>query len=321
MAKKKRSSRNRSKQRMPDTTESDITESAATVSEDIQSSQPQAMSPEHGQSGTLVLSRNVKLGLSLVIIVHLLAVVLPPLAFQTNGQLGQSSAVATAMRPLAAYAQSLYLDRGYAFFAPDPGPSHLFQAAITQPNGEIVETLFPDKEQQWPRLNYHRHFMLSEFLNEVYCPPGPPADFVRSDPEAAKEWVRLRRRYEDVRQSVVDHLRSVNNGAPVAIRRIEHVIPNHVEFQELDVDLSDPRLYMVMSDTALDRPPETVPAPPATEELKAPEEKKPAQENMAQENMAQENMAPAAPEENSPESGEPSKDDAEDDAPQEASSS
>jgi hypothetical protein len=132
--------------------------------------------------------------------------------------------------------------------------------------------MFPDLERQWPRLLYHRHFMLAEYLNEIYEPPGPPPELVEVDPEAAEFWVRSRARYEHVRQSIVEHLEYENPGKEVAIRRIEHLIPDLLEYQEQPIELTDPRLYQVMLDqpAMLDAfgdlalptgPPETIPAP------------------------------------------------------------
>jgi hypothetical protein len=180
--------------------------------------------------------------------------------------------IATLMAPLERYSQFLYIDRGYAFFAPDPGPSHLVQAAITDGRGERVELMFPDLEQQWPRLLYHRHFMLAEYLNEIYQPPGPPDELVEIDREEAEFWVRSRARYEHVRQSIVEHLEHENPGKEVAIRRIEHLIPDLIEYQLEPIELTDPRLYQVMLDqpafvdsagdlAAPVGPPETIPAP------------------------------------------------------------
>lgn len=210
--------------------------------------------------------------LNLVLIFHGAAVVTPPLAMQTRGPLGSSPSVATLMQIVQPYCQLLYLDRGYAFFAPDPGPSHLFQAATTQPDGSVQERMYPDRQQQWPRLLYHRHFMLAEFLTEIHQPPGPPRDLIETDRQQAEDWARARARYEYVRQSIVEHLQSTSSGKPVAIRRIEHLIPTFVEFNNGDLSLTDQQFYRVL----LDRPitaapsqelpqaaPETIPPPKA----------------------------------------------------------
>jgi hypothetical protein len=189
-----------------------------------------------------------RFAISILVIGHLLAVLLPPLSFQARGPLGLSPSVATLLAPVEGYGQFLYIDRGYAFFAPDPGPSHLIQAAITDSSGQRIEQMYPDREQQWPRLLYHRHFMLSEFMDEIYQPPGPPQELIELDREEAELWVRSRARYEHVRQSVVEHLKAENPGHDIAIRRIEHLIPDVIEFQREPIALTDQRLYQVILD-------------------------------------------------------------------------
>ncbi|MEM6469697.1 MAG: hypothetical protein AAF802_09005 [Planctomycetota bacterium] len=196
-------------------------------------------------------ARYVKWAISVFVIYHILAVLLPPLAFQTT-RFGQPSPVVDlVIRPFRGYGQFLYLDRGYAFFAPDPGPSHLFQAAVELEDGNLQEDLYPDLDRQWPRLLYHRHFMLAEFLNEVYAPPGPPNDLVEADPEAALIWRQQRGRYEYVRQSIVDHLSHVHDGRPAAILRIEHGIPALQDYVVEPIELDDARLYRVLVDQPL----------------------------------------------------------------------
>jgi hypothetical protein len=224
---------------------------------------PETADPVPVQAGTAGgrpwTSKRWRLVISILIIGHLLAVAMPPLAFQA----GPSPSVASLLWPVRGYGQFLYLDRGYAFFAPDPGPSHLIQAAITEPDGKITEAMYPDLQQQWPRLKYHRHFMLAEYLNEIYELPGPPPELVEADPEAADQWARLRRRYELVRQSMRDHLQHVSDKF-VQIRRIEHLIPTHLDYLNDPIPLSDPRRYIVLLDQPLDAPagpPEPIPAP------------------------------------------------------------
>ena len=146
--------------------------------------------------------------------------------------------------------------------------------ATTEPDGSRTERMYPDLEQHWPRLLYHRHFMLAEFLNEIHQPPGPPPDLAANDPEGADQWMRSRAQYEHVRQSIVDHLHSKSSGKPVAIRRIEHLIPDFIEFGSEGIALNDQRYYRVLLDRPVNTPnsaspeelpvgrPETIPPPP-----------------------------------------------------------
>jgi hypothetical protein len=195
--------------------------------------------------------RSIKLLISVLVSIHLLAVFLPPLAFQSRGPLGPSPAVGTLLRPLEGYSQFLYIDRGYAFFAPNPGPSHLIQAAFTR-DERTEERLYPDRRRQWPRLLYHRHLMIAAYLQEIYEPPGPPPELSRLDPATAADWTRSRARYERVRQSILDHLRSVHPDDQVAIRRIEHLVPDWVDYRREPIALTDQRLYRVLLDEPLE---------------------------------------------------------------------
>lgn len=71
--------------------------------------------------------------------------------------------IARALRPAH---QALFLGHGYRFFAPNPGPSHLVHYKIYDGAEPIAEGTFPDRKQNWPRVIYHRWFMLSETLFE-----------------------------------------------------------------------------------------------------------------------------------------------------------
>tara|TARA_R110002049_G_scaffold2750_7_gene22080 strand:- start:18861 stop:19724 length:864 start_codon:yes stop_codon:yes gene_type:complete len=208
-----------------------------------------------------------KLIASGVLVFHLVALVGPPLSLQTQGPLGSSPSVAMLMQPVRWYCQSFYLDRGYAFFAPDPGPSHLIQAATTQSDGSRVEQMYPDLQQQWPRLLYHRYFMLAEFLTEIHQPPGPPAELFEAQREEAEAWVRSRARYEHVRQSMIEHLKHSNGNDNVAIRRIEHLIPDFISLSVDDVALTDEDLYRVLLDRPIISDIARGPVPGRTQEL------------------------------------------------------
>ena len=63
-----------------------------------------------------------------------------------------------------AYLTALNLNYAYQFFAPDPGPSTLLKYEGTRPDGTAVRGVIPDAAGHFPRLLYHRHFMLTERL-------------------------------------------------------------------------------------------------------------------------------------------------------------
>ena len=215
--------------------------------------------------------RRVRLGVSVLLIGHLWAVVGRPLEFATQGPFGTSPAASAFYAPVKGYSQFAYLDHGYAFFAPDPGPSHFIQAVITNPDGSRIEKKYPDLSEQWPRLLYHRHFMLAEFLNDVHHPPNDPPPEIAQDPSAAAQWARARRRYEDVRDSILNHLRNEHPVCEVAIRRVEHRQPGLPEFLQGQVGTRDESLLRVLFDTLDDLPPRTAPTVNVpTETLSAP---------------------------------------------------
>ncbi len=60
------------------------------------------------------------------------------------------------------YLTPLYLNHGYSFFAPDPGPSHLVEFEVARTDGTTISGRFPDLETHWPRLRYHRFKMLAD---------------------------------------------------------------------------------------------------------------------------------------------------------------
>lgn len=110
----------------------------------------------------------VRLGVSLLLAYHLGAVLLEPLATapQFNGPPAVLPEFARpAFRP---YATALSLDHSYKFFAPNPGDSHLVRYDLYFADGSkrvgIAEQGFPDSRRDWPRLLYHRYFMLTEHL-------------------------------------------------------------------------------------------------------------------------------------------------------------
>jgi hypothetical protein len=66
-------------------------------------------------------------------------------------------------RPMQWYLDALYLNQGHSFFAPEVGPGHFIQYRLfDQSNREIEHGEFPSRKDQWPRLLYHRYFMLAD---------------------------------------------------------------------------------------------------------------------------------------------------------------
>ncbi len=167
---------------------------------------------------------------SLLVLWHLAAVIGRPWEFATQGPFGNSPSASTFYQVVDGYSQFMYLDHGYAFFAPDPGPSHYYVADVRSASGEETKLKYPDLSQQWPRLLYHRHFMLAEFLNNVFHPIDEPPANLDGDAIARTGWLRERQRYLDVKQSMIDHLAQQFPDATIDIQRGEHRQPGLPEF-------------------------------------------------------------------------------------------
>lgn len=183
---------------------------------------------------------------------HILAVFMPPFAFQTAPVQGMGSPVAdAALQVLAPYVDLMYLNHGYAFFAPDPGPSHLVRAKLEFADGrEATEITFPDLERHWPRLLYHRYFMLSEHLHGAFVPEEPPQDLV--DATQPEEWQFVRRMYEARRTAIEEHIKARSGADRVTLQRIEHRLLQPFEFVSLGKRPGDADTYVELSETIVD---------------------------------------------------------------------
>lgn len=144
------------------------------------------------------LRRVVSLGIAL----HLTALVVAPLAVGPTSPLWQQ--VWTAFRP---YLDVMNLNHGYHFFAPEPGPSHLVRYELRFDDGRIEQGLFPSVQQHSPRLRYHRHFMLSEFLNNLAIDDS------------------RRELFTAVTRSYAEHLQHEHRAAEVTLTLRRHYVP------------------------------------------------------------------------------------------------
>jgi len=105
---------------------------------------------------------------SLLVTAHLLAVVAAPMANPGPASPLQQR-LAEWCEP---YLSALFLYHGYRFFGPEPGPSHVVEYTVTRADGSTVAGRFPDRHEHWPRLLYHRWFMLSERVYEISAMPN-----------------------------------------------------------------------------------------------------------------------------------------------------
>lgn len=133
-------------------------------------------------------------------------------------------------------------DHGYRFFAPDPGfASHLVKYELEMPGGELTEQkVFPNLVQHRPRLLYHRHFMLTEFLNRFYVPDDVAAG--ATEPWMKEQVAARQRDLARVSGSYAAHLLAVTGAQRVLLYRREHRIPSPTEVEQ-GRKLDDPTLF------------------------------------------------------------------------------
>lgn len=181
--------------------------------------------------------------ISLLLIVHVVAVFVPPFMLQASGSVGTSPIGEVLMNTLQPYIDIAFLNHGYAFFAPNPGPSHLVRARIEFDDGrEPIEETFPNLNEHWPRLLYHRHFMLSEQLTAQYQPPQLPPE-ISQEPELAERWQTARRMYELKLRSFKDHLESKYDAPHVTLTRVRHRMIDVFEVTEQRKSLDAPDTF------------------------------------------------------------------------------
>lgn len=210
--------------------------------------------------GRSSLSPAWKWVISGLVLLHLLAVTAEPFRFFTRSVRGTSPASDPARWVLAPYIELTYLNHGYFFFAPEPGPSHLMECLLEMPDSSQVSLTFPDKRKQWPRLLYHRHFMLAEFLNQLHVFPVDAA-VVGEDPSRAAAWQAERSMFERVRASMSQHVATKFGASSARIERVEHRLPSDDEVFRQRLPLDSPSLYVTLPDAL-----EAVPIAPATDE-------------------------------------------------------
>jgi hypothetical protein len=167
-------------------------------------------------SVTKPLNQRARIAISALLALHLMAVVAAPMAIEPQSDLAGN--VWGFFQP---YLEAAYLNHGYHFFGPDPGPSHLVRYVVERPDGTTLEGVFPNKEANRPRLLYHRHFMLTERLAS-----GPGNEL----------WMNAFAR------SYAQHLYALHDAKSVTLYLRRHVIPYRDQVQA-GMKLDDPRFY------------------------------------------------------------------------------
>jgi len=194
---------------------------------------------------------------SCAILFYLAVLILGPL----SNPVGSENLTRPIAKKVSPIHRALFLGHGYRFFAPDPGPSHLVEFEITKADGSIVNGRFPNRDDaanSFPRLHYHRWFMLSETIWSEHSLTPNEADFqaqqkrlenlatekqiaghheiatrIRRDIAGQKEdYEKARKRIDDLVKAVAMNLLEMHDGEKIKLFVREREIPFPFEVQE-----------------------------------------------------------------------------------------
>ena len=208
----------------------------------------------------------VQITLLLGFSVHFLGVLSEPLRFFSRSEVRTGPEFALLGDTMRPYSQWLYINHGYFFFAPNPGPGHLIRCSFSSEKKDVptvkssnILTL-PDRNEHWPRLLYHRYFMLSEFYTNRFAPQQVTED-LKKDAEFMQRWSSDKELYDQIRNSMVASLKHSRNQETVELRRVERLLPDSQQVLKDGWTLNDARLTNVLSETMI----EEAVAPPVQE--------------------------------------------------------
>lgn len=199
---------------------------------------------------------------------HLLAVFGEPFHFFSRSPV-QSGADAELLRGVTRpYAQFMFLDHGYFFFAPNPGPGHVLRVmsddsplALSPERFNVNPydgILYPDRNRHKPRLLYHRYLMFAEFFNSRYAPPELAPE-LEKDPLIKRSWTNDRAIYTSLVRNVSDKVKQSTQKPFVRVDRLEREIPDRVSTVQQKVRISDPRWIQILPESPPPIPDENAP--------------------------------------------------------------
>ena len=130
--------------------------------------------------------------LSLLVVWHLGGVILAAWSIPPTSPLVVDLA---QWPPMQWYLDALYLDHDHQSFT-NPGESHLIRYEVLDNRGSVIQQgEFPNKKEQWPRLRYHRYFMLAD---QAGLPLPDEAEQTRWERQYLEAYARqLLREYRD----------------------------------------------------------------------------------------------------------------------------
>lgn len=200
---------------------------------------------------------------------HLVAVFVEPFRFFSRSNVQVAPDAEFARNLIHPYSQFLFLDHGYFFFAPNPGPGHLIRIlaspdpvpsipderrttplrvvkSLDGSNSKIIQ--LPDRNTHTPRLLYHRYFMLSEFYYGMFAPPELGEE-LRSNSEIEQNWKRDRGLYVELKDSLHQYGKRVSGLDFTRVDRVERELPNAESILKDKVSISDPRWQYVLPES------------------------------------------------------------------------
>ncbi len=221
--------------------------------------------------------------LSVFAVVHVIAVYAEPFRFSTQAESPAPADDALLIRnALKPYIDMMYLNHGYYFFAPNPGPSHLVVCVFndvdfsSKPNtaedinNHLERIVYPDKAIQKPRLLYHRYFMYTEFYHTLFTPNDLPENANDGAP-MPPELKRGKALYAALGQSLEKYFNVRYPERRFQIFRVEHGLPTARQVLDEGMKLDDPRLYVELPESYTPPIMQMPPIAPALIELGVPQ--------------------------------------------------
>lgn len=176
---------------------------------------------------------------SVLLLVYLAIVLVGPLSNPVASP-HFSAPIAVQVAPIH---RLLFLGHGYRFFAPDPGPSHRLIYRGIRADGSEFDGHFPDRKNNWPRLLYHRWFMLSETMfNETFLKPTAQ-QLEEQNKEYDREIARYRaagkldlcEQLQRERETVTEAYQSAEQRIEVLASRIAKVLLERNDGQSIEI--------------------------------------------------------------------------------------
>ncbi|MBS0211004.1 MAG: hypothetical protein JSS27_18830 [Planctomycetes bacterium] len=177
---------------------------------------------------------------SMLVVLHVAVVVIGPLSLPPSW-------IGSRLRSFVyPYMEAMFLGHAYKFFAPEPGPSHLVHYELELADGSTRKGVFPNLSEEWPRLLYHRHFMLTERVaaGPPDLPPAGASGQGQALPQPAPrpdEQPPLTQWEQDFARSYANHLKTKYQARRVTLTLERHLFPSMADVQQ-GLKLDDAKL-------------------------------------------------------------------------------